>query len=82
MIVVAKIILWGVCELRSHFHSKNYGGVREGAGRKKIGSSRALRITLPDEEWKRIDKLIADGQASNMSEYFRLLHTGQLEETK
>lgn len=81
MIIVAKIILQGVYELKSNSHSKNYGGVREGAGRKKIGSSRALRITLPDEEWERIDKLIADGQASNMSEYFRLLHSAQFKET-
>ncbi|MDY8049656.1 transcriptional regulator [Paenibacillus polymyxa] len=66
------------------FHSKNYGGAREGAGRKKIGTSRALRITLPDEEWERIDSLIAAGQASNMSEYFRLLQlqSARFEETK
>lgn len=57
----------------------NRGGAREGAGRKKIGTARALRITLPEGEWDRIDQLIADGTVSNQSEYFRLLHQNQVD---
>lgn len=53
------------------------GGARPGAGRKRIGTARALRITLPDEEWTKIDKLIEEGHVSNQSEYFRLVHLAQ-----
>lgn len=50
-----------------------WGGAREGAGRKKIGESRALRITLPKEEWEVIDKIVEQGGASSLSDYFRRL---------
>lgn len=56
------------------------GGAREGAGRKKIGLSKSMSITLPEKEWERIDKLVEDGHVKNRSEYFRLAHMAQWEE--
>ncbi|MGO4953548.1 transcriptional regulator [Paenibacillus sp. DRB1-1] len=61
-----------------HFHSKNYGGARPGSGRKKIGKSKALRITLPDADWEHIDGLIASGRVASYAEYFRELHESSL----
>ncbi|SKQ05955.1 Uncharacterised protein [Mycobacteroides abscessus subsp. massiliense] len=55
-------------------HSKNYGGARPGSGRKKIGVAKALRITLPTDEWKAIDEMIQAGQFDSRAEYFRFLH--------
>lgn len=60
--------------MRSESHNKNYGGARPGSGRKKIGESKALRITLPDADWKHIDSLIASGRVASYAEYFRELH--------
>ena len=34
------------------------GGVREGAGRKAIGSKRTYGIVMPDEYWEKVDILI------------------------
>lgn len=56
------------------------GGARKSAGRPRIGSQRVLRLTLPDEEWERIDKLVADGDVKTQSEYFRLVHLAQWSE--
>lgn len=49
----------------------------ETRGRKRIGENRPLKITLPDGEWERIDKLIEEGHASSVSDYFRQLHVAQ-----
>ncbi|WP_068505855.1 hypothetical protein [Paenibacillus kribbensis] len=61
-----------------HFHSKNYGGARPGSGRKKIGTSKRLSITLPDERWEHIDSLIASGRVASYADYFRELDDSSL----
>jgi hypothetical protein len=56
------------------------GGYREGAGRKRLSgnsSKRVLSITMAEDEWERIDKLIAQGFFDSKSEYFRKLHEAQ-----
>lgn len=58
---------------RTH-NSEWMGGRREGAGRKKIGDSRKLSMTLPKEEWERIDEGIANGHFASIADYFRQLH--------
>lgn len=40
-------------------------------GRPKIGTSRSLKITLPDDAWALIDELIAKGIVKNATEVFR-----------
>lgn len=40
-------------------------------GRPKIGTSRSLKITLPDDAWALIDDLIAKGIVKNATEVFR-----------
>lgn len=55
-------------------NSEWMGGKREGAGRKKIGESRKLSMTLPKEDWNKIDDLISNGHASSIADYFRQLH--------
>jgi hypothetical protein len=52
------------------------GGKREGAGRKKMGLSKKVTITLPEEEWEEISEMIKNGHAGSLSEYFRLIHKG------
>ncbi|APO48543.1 hypothetical protein BS614_30975 (plasmid) [Paenibacillus xylanexedens] len=59
---------------RQGYHNKNYGGAREGAGRKKMGQSKPLRINLPENEWAKIDQEIADGTYESYADYFRRLH--------
>jgi len=54
-----------------YFHSKNYGGRREGAGRKKIGITRKVSITTKEELWLRIDELIANNQYASVADYIR-----------
>ncbi|NMP10562.1 hypothetical protein [Paenibacillus polymyxa] len=52
------------------------GGKRKGAGRKPIGEKPVVRkvsITLPQEEWDRIDKLIDGAKFKNLAHYFRVL---------
>lgn len=50
------------------------GGSRPGAGRKSIGDTKRLSITLPPGEWDKIDKLIQLGHAKNYADYFRNMH--------
>ncbi|MGG4217282.1 hypothetical protein ABEW32_03510 [Paenibacillus jamilae] len=52
------------------------GGKRKGAGRKPIGKKPVVRkvsITLPQEEWDRIDGLIDGAKFKNLAHYFREL---------
>lgn len=35
----------------------NHGGLREGSGRKVIGETQKVSITLPHGDWERLDKL-------------------------
>lgn len=53
------------------------GGARPGAGRPRTGTPRKVSITLPDEEWERIDQLISSGQIKSLSDYFRNCHFAQ-----
>ncbi len=57
--------------------TKKMGGVREGAGRKRIGVKRPVSITLPKEDWEQIDRLIESGHCKSYAEYFRTLHLGE-----
>lgn len=51
-----------------------HGGVRPGAGRPAIGRRRVVSISLPDQDWKKIDQKIESGEVESLSEYFRDLH--------
>lgn len=53
---------------------KKMGGVREGAGRKRIGVKRPVSITLPEEDWEQIERLIKSGHCKSYADYFRSLH--------
>ena len=51
------------------------GGARPGSGRKAIGETRVISITLPAAEWRYIDKLLEEEHGpSNLADYFRLAH--------
>lgn len=56
------------------------GGVRERAGRKPIGNSRKISITLPAEDWAHIDRLVEQGRVGSYSDYFRQLHNSSLKD--
>lgn len=47
------------------------GGAREGAGRKAIGTSKQISLTLPQDTWEWIDKCVEEGQAASRSELLR-----------
>jgi hypothetical protein len=47
-------------------------------GRPSIGTARAVKITLPDEDWAHIDRLVASKRVSSVAEYFRSLHDSSL----
>ncbi|MCM3786170.1 ribbon-helix-helix domain-containing protein [Neobacillus mesonae] len=53
------------CEL-----SKKHGGARAGAGRKPIGITRKISLTLPEECWDEIDRCCGKGDYS-VSEVLR-----------
>lgn len=48
----------------------NRGGTRKGAGRKPIGTTRKISLTLPQECWDEIDRYCARGDYS-VSEVLR-----------
>lgn len=50
---------------------KTRGGKREGAGRKAIGSTKSIKLTLSNESWEWIDSAIENGHASTRSEFLR-----------
>lgn len=54
--------------------TRSHGGARAGAGRKAIGVTQKISLSLPQEEWDYIDQLIADGHVASRAEYVRLLH--------
>lgn len=56
--------------------TKKMGGVRKGAGRPKIGLKRPVSITLPEEDWQQIDRLVQSGHCKSYADYFRRLHEG------
>ena len=47
-------------------------------GRPAIGKGKAVKITLPDEDWQHIDDLIAQGRVKSYADYFRSLHDSSL----
>ncbi|MNC38877.1 hypothetical protein D3C75_875080 [compost metagenome] len=53
------------CEL-----SKKHGGARAGAGRKPMGVTRKISLTLPEEYWDEIDRCCGKGDYS-VSEVLR-----------
>jgi hypothetical protein len=53
-------------------NEKKRGGARPNSGPKKIGTTRKVSITLPDEEWSKIDHEIKGKQT--YANYFRNLH--------
>lgn len=50
--------------------SKKQGGARAGAGRKPIGVTRKISLTLPEECWNEIDRCCGKGDYS-VSEVLR-----------
>lgn len=50
--------------------TSNKGGVRKGAGRKPIGITRKISLTLPQECWEEIDRYCHKGDYS-VSEVLR-----------
>lgn len=54
--------------------NRTHGGYREGAGRPAIGKRKVVSISLPDQDWEKIDQKIESGEVSSYSEYFRTLH--------
>ncbi|MFJ2046901.1 hypothetical protein HW560_02100 [Paenibacillus sp. E222] len=51
---------------------KQKGGVRKGAGRKRIGITRKISLTLPEECWNEIDRYCQRGDHT-ISEVLRSL---------
>lgn len=47
-------------------------------GRPSIGKARTVKITLPEEDWKHIDQLVASKRVNSNAEYFRSLHDSSL----
>lgn len=47
-------------------------------GRPSIGTPRAVKITLPDEDWAHIDRVVAAKRVSSVADYFRSLHDSSL----
>ena len=46
-------------------------------GRPSIGIGKPVKITLPEQEWERIEEIVKEGHASSVADYFRQLHKSQ-----
>ncbi|MEN1990814.1 hypothetical protein [Paenibacillus hubeiensis] len=46
-------------------------------GRPGIGIGKVVKMTLPEEDWKKIESLVKNGHASSYADYFRQLHQNQ-----
>lgn len=46
-------------------------------GRPSLGVGRSVKITLPEEDWCKIEKLVDQGHAASVADYFRQLHNYQ-----
>lgn len=46
--------------LPDHLKPKQHGGKREGAGRKSLGVTKRVALTLPEETWKKIEQDVKD----------------------
>lgn len=62
---------WGEIYLGYQEKKEFRGGARKGAGRKVIGVTRPIKLTLPDETWNWIEEAIQKGKATGMSEFIR-----------
>lgn len=47
-------------------------------GRPQIGVGKPVKITLPPEDWQKIQEHIENGHAANYADYFRQLHQSTL----
>ncbi|GAV16098.1 hypothetical protein [Paenibacillus sp. NAIST15-1] len=47
---------------------------KRGRGRPRIGERRVISITLPEEEWEKVESLIHSGYAGSAGDYFRQVH--------
>ncbi|WP_036720553.1 hypothetical protein [Paenibacillus sp. JCM 10914] len=43
-------------------------------GRPAMGVNKQIKLTLPEEDWIEIEKMIANGEVDGYSGYFRQLH--------
>jgi len=50
---------------------------RKRNSRPRIGLTKKISVTLPAQEWERIESLIENGHAKSISEYFRAIHESQ-----
>lgn len=48
--------------------------MKRGRGRPPIGIQRQVKLTLPPEDWKQIEKILENKEADSLSDYFRQLH--------
>lgn len=47
------------------------GGKREGAGRKPMGETKQIKLTLRSEDWEWIEECVQYGHAASRSELIR-----------
>lgn len=45
-------------------------------GRPSLGVGKPVKITLPEEDWTKIEQMIEQGHANSVADYFRQLHQG------
>ena len=43
-------------------------------GRPAMGINKQVKLTLPEEDWNEIEKMIENGEVDGYSGYFRQLH--------
>lgn len=55
-----------------------HGGRRNNAGRKRIGETKRISLTLPNEYWNEIDKK----DINSLAEYIRFLIIADIDNTK
>ena len=55
--------------------NNKHGGKRKNAGRKPIGTTKRISLTLPEEHWEKI-------KVENLAEYLRNLVKKDIEETR
>ena len=53
--------------LPDHLKTKQHGGKREGAGRKPIGVTKRVALTLPEDVWGKIESDVKDQKDKTVS---------------
>lgn len=56
--------------------------MKRGRGRPQIGIQKQIKLTLPPEDWEKIEILIENKHADSLSDYFRQLHQSQFPSIK